>query len=92
MDKQTKAQIDEVTIGRLEQLPLGRKTTNADKNNFKDTLKKEIETLSGTYDNLYYIDQDKISTKKSHTYIIDVQNEQIYDVEGEKFFKKWHLR
>lgn len=71
------------------------------KNEFPATLTQQIlerraETTVATTEetindvNLYYIDKNLLSLNLKHDYIMDVENEQIYDVQGEKYYGKMH--
>ena len=79
-------------------LPVKSKLTESELTKIKNnipTLEESIKQLSEVKDikqaNIYWIDLDLIGAKEKHKYLIDVDNMQIYDYEGEKFSKKrWH--
>ncbi|MBO5478206.1 MAG: hypothetical protein J6A04_00520 [Clostridia bacterium] len=58
-----------------------------------NTLVEEVERISGkpiSQVKLYWIDKEKIKSSVSHQYVIDMETEQIYDYEGERFFGQTH--
>ena len=93
-DKDTDAIINGNTYTAQEKLPIKKEVSASEKQEFTDHLKAEIQQISGKEDittlQLCYIDKEKIQSKQKHEYIIDTESFQIYDVEGDKFFKKWH--
>ena len=73
-----------------EKLPV---STVADNSEFSNSLKDEILDVTGKDGNnveLYIIDKTKITTSASHTYLIDIEAMQVYDMEGEHFGGKTH--
>lgn len=94
VDKETDDIINGTAKTIYEKLPLANKINEEEKTAFTDHLKAEIQEVSGRDDitnvNLYFIDKEKIASKQKHKYMIDIDTLQIYDIEGEKFFKKWH--
>lgn len=85
------------TLTKYEKLPIivgeGNIST-VDTSNFKESLIDEILEISGAENisevKLYQIDKDKIKYENSHTYILDIDTFQVYDVEGEEISGEMH--
>ena len=93
----TNSEVEDIARGQSrtaqEKLPL---KGEANKSDFKRTLILEMqeiyldENLDIDSLPLYEIDKTKINSKASHTYIINTDDLQIFDIDGEQFKGKWH--
>ncbi|MBP3256220.1 MAG: hypothetical protein J6M60_07050 [Clostridia bacterium] len=96
-DKEAEAILLGTNPNVYEKLPIiteGDNESTVDKSEFKETLITEILEFSGKDDvedvNLYQIDKTKVDYDSGHTYILDIDKLEVYDVEGEKFRGKMH--
>ena len=93
----TNSEVEDIARGQSrtaqEKLPLKGEINKSD---FKRTLVLEMqeiyldENLDIDSLPLYEIDKTKINSKASHTYIINTDDLQIFDIDGEQFKGKWH--
>lgn len=73
----------------IELLPVSERLTLEEKNKLKKEKPElyikitELSKKKATSANLYWIDQEKIETKQSKRYIIDIDTKQIYQYDGE---------
>ena len=96
----TNSQLEDIMNGQSrlveEKLPLIDYITPVDTNSFSDHLIAEIKAIRGDEElvlsslKLFEIDKTKINSNVSHRYIIDKEDLQIYDFEGEQFKGLWH--
>ena len=92
LNKEADSILAEILASNVDNLPVANKLQSSEIDGLQETLKAEIQSISGTDDittlNLYYIDRNKIKTKRE--YIINTDTIQLYDVKGEKYFGKRH--
>ena len=79
--------------GNISYPVTGNKITSTGE--FKDSLIQEIQDITGKSDlsetNIYYIDKNELNLNDlEHDYLLDTDTYQVYDLQGDKFFDKWH--